>query len=148
MQSQVKIQPMKEVILKIKGTQTIGDNEPDVIEMITEGEMDINERRIRLVYSEDESMDGIQTELMVDGNKTAMIKRGSASANRLVIQKGKRHLCHYIIPQGEMMIGVFGEKIENTLGETGGELFLSYTIDINMGLLSRNQVEISVEVVE
>ena len=57
-------------------------------------------------------------------------------------------LCHYIIPQGEMMVGVFGENIKNTLGETGGELFLSYTIDINMGLLSKNQVEISVEVVE
>ncbi len=139
---------MKDVILKIKGTHTVGDAEPDVIEMITEGGMDITDRRILLVYNEGADLDGVQTELRVDGEKTAMLKRGTSNAGRIVIQKGKRHLCHYVIPQGEMMVGVFGENIKNTLGETGGELFLSYTIDINMGLLSKNQVEISVEVVE
>lgn len=139
---------MKDVIMKIKGTQTVGDGEPDVIEMITEGGMDINDRRILLVYNEGEDLGGGKTELSVDGEKMAMLKRGNSAAGRIVIQKGKRHLCHYIIPQGEMMVGVFGENIKNTLGETGGELYLSYTIDINMGLLSKNQVEISVEVVE
>ena len=139
---------MKDVILKIKGTQIVGDNEPDVIEMITEGVMDINDRRILLAYNEGEDLDGVRTELRVDGEKTAMLKRGTSTAGRIMIQKGKRNLCHYVIPQGEMMVGVFGESIKNTLGETGGELFLSYTIDINMGLLSKNQVEISVEVVE
>ena len=134
--------------MKIKGTQTVGDGEPDVIEMITEGGMDINDRRILLVYNEGEDLGGGKTELSVDGEKMAMLKRGNSAAGRIVIQKGKRHLCHYIIPQGEMMVGVFGENIKNTLGETGGELYLSYTIDINMGLLSKNQVEISVEVVE
>ena len=139
---------MKDVILKIKGTQTVGDNEPDVIEMITEGEMDITDRRILLAYNEGADLEGVRTELRVDGERTAMLKRGNSAAGRIVIQKGKRHLCHYVIPQGEMMVGVFGENIKNTLGETGGELYLSYTIDINMGLLSKNQVEISVEVVE
>jgi len=139
---------MKDVIMKIKGTQSVGDGEPDVIEMITEGGMDINDRRILLVYNEGEDLGGGKTELSVDGEKMAMLKRGNSAAGRIVIQKGKRHLCHYVIPQGEMMVGVFGESIKNTLGETGGELYLSYTIDINMGLLSKNQVEISVEVVE
>ena len=108
---------MKDVIMKIKGTQTVGDGEPDVIEMITEGGMDINDRRILLVYNEGEDLGGGKTELSVDGEKMAMLKRGNSAAGRIVIQKGKRHLCHYIIPQGEMMVGVFGENIKNTVKE-------------------------------
>lgn len=139
---------MKNVLLKIKGTQTVGDNEPEVIEVFTEGTMDINERRTLLIYDEGEELGGGKTEFRIAGEKTATLKRSGDMSSRIVIQNGRRHLCHYVIPQGEMMVGVFGENIKNSLTENGGEVALSYTIDINMGLLSRNQVEISVEVVE
>ena len=47
-----------------------------------------------------------------------------------------------------MFNGIFGEKIENNLTEQGGKLYMSYTIDSNLQLVSRNVVEINVREVE
>ena len=44
-----------------------------------------------------------------------------------------------------MTVGVFGEEIENTLTENGGKLFMKYSLDINSGLISENEIEISVK---
>ncbi len=41
-------------------------------------------------------------------------------------------------------MGIFGENVRSSLDENGGSLFMSYTIDVNYGMLSRNKVEISV----
>ena len=42
------------------------------------------------------------------------------------------------------MISVFGEKIEYDLNENGGKINLKYTIDSDMKMLSRNQVDITI----
>lgn len=139
---------MKKVLLKIKGIQTVGDGESETVEVFTEGSMDISDRRILLVYDEGRELGGGKTEFKIVGEKTATLKRTGDLLSRLIIQNGKRHLCHYVTSQGEFMVGVFGESIKNTLTEDGGEVCLRYTIDVNMGLISKNQVEISVEVVE
>jgi hypothetical protein len=42
-------------------------------------------------------------------------------------------------------MGIFGENVREDLSQSGGSLFMSYTIDVNYGMLSRNQVEIKVK---
>ena len=43
-----------------------------------------------------------------------------------------------------MMLGIYGESIEYQLTDAGGQVSLSYTIDSDLSLISRNTVNISV----
>ncbi len=67
------------------------------------------------------------------------------SATRLILEKGKRHLCQYDTGYGSLMVGVFTSSFESTLNEQGGSLRVRYTLDINSSLSSNNEISIIVK---
>ncbi len=136
---------MKEVVIDIKGAQGI-DNDSDVIEMSTVGTLSEKDGKYLITYEERETLktDNVKTLIKAEGeNKITMIRSGGIDS-RLVVEKGRRNTCYYSVPQGELVLGIFGEQIENTLSSNGGKLKMSYTIDIDNSVLSRNTVEITV----
>lgn len=136
---------MKEVVIDIKGAQGI-DNDSDVIEMSTVGALSEKDGKYLITYEERETLktDNVKTLIKAEGeNKITMIRSGGIDS-RLVVEKGRRNTCYYSVPQGELVLGIFGEQIENTLSSNGGKLKMSYTIDIDNSVLSRNTVEITV----
>ena len=62
----------------------------------------------------------------------------------MVIEKERRHLCCYTTPYGELMMGIYANLISNEIGENGGTLKFSYTIDFNNTPASENELEITV----
>ena len=42
-------------------------------------------------------------------------------------------------------MGVYTDSLEDSLHDTGGELFVSYTLDFNAGLVSKNEIQIKVK---
>ena len=139
---------MKDVIINIKGTQS-NDTDSDVIEFTTIGKFSKRDGKYMVVYEENQTIEGslIKTTLKTDTDRIVM-NRSGAIDSKLVIEKGRKIKCFYSIPQGELVLGVFGESITNNLNENGGELSMSYTIDIDNGFISRNTVEISIKEVE
>lgn len=141
---------MKDVIIKIKGTQFVSSAdspEGEVIELTTVGQMDDKNGKTVLTYSEDNKEDGAEviTTLKISGEHSVVMQRSGGNSSRLQIEKGQRHLSHYETGYGNLMIGVFGESIRNEIGQDGGRLFMSYTIDVNCNMISRNELEISVQ---
>ena len=139
---------MKDVIINIKGTQS-NDTDSDVIEFTTLGKFGERDGKYMVVYEENQTLEGalIKTTLKTEDNRIVM-NRSGAIDSKLVIEKGRRNRCFYSIPQGELVLGIFGESITNKLNKNGGELSTCYTIDIDNGFLSRNTVEISIKEVE
>ncbi len=139
---------MKDVIINIKGTQS-NDTDSDVIEFTTLGKFGERDGKYMVVYEENQTLEGalIKTTLKTEDNRIVM-NRSGAIDSKLVIEKGRRNRCFYSIPQGELVLGIFGESITNKLNKNGGELSMCYTIDIDNGFLSRNTVEISIKEVE
>ncbi len=137
---------MKNVIIDIRGTQGI-DGESDVIELSTVGTLCEKDGKYLISYEENETLktDNVKTLVKTEGNSKITMIRSGGIDSRLVIEKGRRNTCFYSIPQGELVLGIFGETIENTLGANGGRVRMSYTIDIENSVLSRNTVEISVK---
>jgi len=136
---------MKNVLIKITGTQGLGD-ETDSVELTTEGKMGIKDGKFLLTYDESEllGVKGIKTSLMVKDADTVILQRSGGYTSRLVVQKGVRNSCFYSTPQGDLMLGIFGESVSSNLTSDGGTVNMSYTIDSNLQLISRNSVEISV----
>ncbi len=136
----------KDVLISIKGISNV-DGEEDVMELMTVGNLFVKDGKQIITYKESEAtgFEGTTTMLELTGNSSVILKRRGASRSELIIEKGRRHLCHYDTGAGDIMIGVFSDSITNTLGETGGDVSFKYSLDINSSLASENEVYINVK---
>ncbi len=137
---------MKKVLIKIKGTQGVGD-EQSVIELTTEGVMRYFEDEYVITYSDDQTVEGAKTktQLTVQKNGTVILERRGDLNSRLIITEGERNICLYAIPQGSLSLGIYGKEVKCDLTEHGGYIKMSYAIDSNLEPISENIVEITVE---
>lgn len=135
----------KDVLIKITGVQGI-DNDSDTIEFTTDGKFGFKDGSFYLSYDEGEilGIKNVKTMLYIKSDNSVILQRSGTLSSRLVVETGKRNTCFYSTPQGELVIGIFGETVEHKLNEAGGSINLKYTIDSNLNLISRNTVNISV----
>ena len=138
----------KDICLTIKSTQTIV-TESETTELFTNGTMLLgkDKDKIRLRYDESEAtgFDGCSVDIDLQGSELVTITRRGRAPSSLIIEKGRKHHCHYGTEFGEFMVGITTDEINNSITKDGGELYLKYTIDINSGLLSENEMTITVE---
>lgn len=134
----------KEVLIKIKGVQ-IADGEQDVTELFTQGFMQEKNNAFYITYEETETtgFEGCTTTLKVDNDKVVLMRNGPMKSH-LIIENGKRNLGHYGTSEGDLMIGVNTKNIENALTKNGGDIYFSYTLDINSSLISENEVFVNI----
>ena len=136
---------MKDVIIKIKGTQGI-DGEQDEIELTTDGRFGKRGDSHYMTYDESAmlGMDSVKTSIYIKPDNSVILQRTGAVESRLVVESGKRSSCYYNTAQGELIIGIFGETVKTELGLNGGKIHMCYTVDSNLKLISRNTVDITV----
>ena len=66
-------------------------------------------------------------------------------AGQLVIEKGRRHVCHYETGHGSLSLGVAADEIHSRLSDEGGTVRFSYLLDMDTAAVSRNIVKITVK---
>lgn len=141
---------IKDVIIDIQSFQSL-DDQKDTIEFTTDGKFGFKNGEYYISYDEGklfESEREVRTKIFLKPDNSATLLRSGAFESRMLIEKGKRNTCFYSTPYGEMVIGIYGEQIENNLSDCGGYLKLKYNIDSNLQLLSRNEVKISIREVK
>lgn len=138
---------MSEYLITIKGKSRIDGGEPDLTELKAVGTLKKEEDGLTVIYDDSMSVgiNGVTAKLKAFNSGLVTIERDGVLEHKLTIEKDKRHLCLYTTPYGNMTVGVFGEVVENGLTEKGGKLFMKYSLDINSGLISENEIEISVK---
>ncbi|MCM1524074.1 MAG: DUF1934 domain-containing protein [Ruminococcus sp.] len=125
---------------------------PDIIELITEGTLrEVNNGsgtgwEISYADSEATGFAGSTTTVSCFGEEIASMTRCGSTDSNLIIEKNRRHHCHYGTPYGDMLLGISASRIINKMTSAGGELYFKYTIDINSALVSENEVYLNVEV--
>lgn len=136
----------KDVLITIKGTQTV-DGEKDTTELFTQGIFYKKDGCFYITYDESETTGfaGNKTTLKVDGNEKVIFMRGPATRSHLIVEKGKRNIGHYGTEAGDVAIGVSTKEIDSKLCENGGELYFSYSLDINQTYVSDNEVYINIK---
>lgn len=135
----------KDVCIKIKSIQNSEEGE-DVTELFTYGKMTKNKTDdYRISYEETDAVgfDGCKVTMEISKDEVRLMRSGNAIAD-LIIERGKKHHCHYGTPYGDFMMGINTNDIKNEITDKGGSLYLSYTIDINSGLLSENEMYINI----
>ena len=137
---------IKDVIIEIKTEQSL-DGQSDSIEFSTDGRFGMKDGSYFISYDESGLLDvegHIKTTLYVKPDNTVVLQRKGSYNSRMVIEKGVRTSCFYSTPVGDLLLGIFGEKVLSNLNENGGSVAITYLIDADAKLLSRNKVNISV----
>lgn len=138
----------KEVCIDIKSTQFAGE-EKDITELFTYGKLTRgkDKGRYKITYEESEAtgFEGSRVTLDVDGSSMVTMNRTGQALSSLVIEKGKKHHCHYGTPYGDFIVGIKADEIRTELGDMGGDIYLKYTIDVNSSFMSENEMFIHVK---
>ena len=122
----------KNVMLSIRGRQFYEEQEPEVIELVTEGVMEHRGEEWLLTYEESEltGLKGVTTTFSILPGKVVLTRTG-ALASQMVFQEGVFHDSLYETEFGfSMMITVCAQKVACRLTENGGTVDLTYAIEI------------------
>lgn len=136
----------KDVWISIKGIQQI-DDEKDTVELFTQGNFYRRNNSYYITYEESETtgFEGCKTTLKIEGENKITLIRSGLHRSHLIMENGERNLGHYGTDAGDMVIGVNTRQIKSGLSDQGGDLYFSYSLDINSSLLSENEVFVSVQ---
>lgn len=121
----------KSVLLSIRGQQSYADQEPDTIELVTEGTLENTEGGWKLCYEESDltGLAGVNTTFLIEGKTVTLIRKGKLNST-MVFREGVPHDSLYQVEFGALMLTVCATKVEANITDMGGTIDLRYSIEI------------------
>ena len=121
----------KTVMLAIEGRQYYDGQEPEVIELITEGTMEFVQGGWDISYQETEltGMEGVITTLRIQPGSVTLRRTGKLHSE-MVFREGIGHQSLYQMEFGTMLLNVCARQINARIGDHGGEVDLVYDVEI------------------
>lgn len=121
----------KEVLLSVRGRQAYRDQEPDVIELVTEGTLEYKDGGWEIRYEESAltGLEGVTTTFRVEPEQIILTRTGKLHS-QMIFREGQTHESLYQMEFGALMISVCASRIFVQLGNDGGMIDLVYNIDI------------------
>lgn len=120
-----------EVVLSIRGRQQYADQEPEIIELVTEGTMEFKNGGWDVSYEETEltGLAGVTTTFRVEPDKVTLQRTG-ALKSEMIFQQGVAHDSLYQMPFGALMLTVKATSVFYDIMPDGGVIDLVYHINI------------------
>jgi uncharacterized beta-barrel protein YwiB (DUF1934 family) len=122
---------MQNVVLSIRGRQIYDDQEPEVVELVTEGTLEKLDDGWNICYEESAltGLEGVQTSFLLQPGKITLTRTGRLQS-QMVFQVGVLHESLYRMDFGAMLIGVCAIDLDYSLTDQGGTVELAYRIEI------------------
>ncbi len=119
------------VVLSIRGRQSYDGQEPEVIELVTEGTMEFRSGGWDICYEESEltGLNGVTTTFRVEPGKVILDRKGALNS-QMVFQEGIPHDSLYQMPFGALLLTVKATSVYYDIVPDGGVIDLVYHIDI------------------
>lgn len=121
----------QDVVLAIRGRQTYAGQEPEVIELVTEGTMEFVNGGWDIAYQESAltGLEGVTTTFRVQPDKVILTRTGKLQS-QMVFEQGVSHDTLYQMAFGTLMMTVKATFVFFDIVEDGGTIDLSYNLDI------------------
>ena len=121
----------KAVMLSLRGRQAYMGQEPDVIELVTEGTLQYRDGGWDLEYEESDltGLSGVTTVFRVEPGKVVLTRTGKLNS-QMIFQENVPHTSLYQMEFGALMITVCATRIIAMLDDHGGVIDLVYDIEI------------------
>ncbi len=121
----------KEMVLSLKALQTYMGQEPDVIELVTDGVLEKLPDGWALSYEESAltGLEGVSTTFLLEDGCVTLTRTGKLNS-QMVFREGVCHDSLYEMEFGALMLTVCASKIQWDLSFQGGTVDLRYRIEI------------------
>ena len=121
----------RNVVLAIRGRQTYADQEPEVIELVTEGTMEFRNGGWDISYEESAltGLEGVTTTFRVEPGRVLLNRTGKLQS-QMIFEEGVPHDTLYQMAFGTLMMTVKATFVFFDIVEDGGTIDLSYNLDI------------------
>ena len=122
---------IQKVMLSIRGRQSYMGQEPDTIELVTEGRMEFRDGGWDISYEESEltGLEGAATIFRVEPDQITLTRTGSLHS-QMVFRQGVAHDSLYRMEFGALMIRVCATNLFYDITPDGGVIDLIYNIEI------------------
>ena len=122
---------MTQVVLSIRGSQEYPGQEPEVIELVTDGTMEFRDGGWNISYQESAltGLEGVTTTFRVEPERVILTREGTLNS-QMVFQLGVDHESLYQMPFGALMLTVRATHLFYDIVPDGGVIDLSYNINI------------------
>ena len=119
------------VVLSIRGTQRYEDQEPEVIELVTEGTMEFRDGGWDISYEESAltGLEGVTTTFRVQPDQITLTRTGKLNS-QMIFRQGERHDSLYQMEFGTLMLTVEAKFMYFDILPEGGTIDLTYGISI------------------
>lgn len=123
------------VLLSIRGRQIYPGQEPDSIELVTDGILEDWEKGWRLSYQESDltGLQGVTTTFQLEPGKVTLTREGKLNS-QMVFQEGVQHDSLYQMEFGALMMAVCAKKVAYDIEPEGGTVDLVYSIEIEQSV--------------
>ena len=121
----------QEVTLAIEGRQTYQDQEPEIIQLVTDGTMEFRSGGWDISYEESEltGLAGVTTTFRVEPGMVTLTRKGALNST-MIFQQNVVHESLYQMPFGALMLAVKATRVIFDIVSDGGFIDLSYNINI------------------
>jgi len=121
----------KTVVLSVRGRQTYPGQEPEVIELVTDGTMEFRNGGWNVSYEESAltGLEGATTTFRVEPGKVTLTRTGTLNS-QMVFEEGIPHDSLYQMPFGALMLTVKATRVFFDIVSDGGVIDLAYNINI------------------
>lgn len=121
----------RSVVLSILGRQSYLGQEPDEIELVTEGMLENRDGTWLLSYEESDltGMSGVTTTFIIEPDKVTLKRTGKLNS-QMVFQEGVVHESLYEVEFGTLMISVCASRVMADICPDGGMIDLVYAIEL------------------
>ena len=121
----------KEVVLSIRGRQSYAGQEPEVIELVTDGTMEFTKGGWDIAYEESAltGLEGVTTTFRVEPGKVILTRSGALNS-QMIFQEGVAHDSLYNMGFGALMLTVKATSVFYDIVPDGGVIDLVYNINI------------------
>ena len=119
------------VVLSVKGSQSYAGQEPEVIELITDGTLEELENGWKLCYDESEltGLEGVHTTFLIKGDQVTLTRTGRLNSE-MIFRVGEPHDCLYQMEFGVLMLTVCATRVDACITPLSGVIDLRYSIEI------------------
>ena len=119
------------VILSIRGCQYYSEQEPEVIELVTEGTLEYREEGWDIRYEESDltGLAGVTTLFRLEPGQV-ILQRSGKLRSEMVFREGVSHESLYQMEFGALMLTVCAKQIEANISQQGGTIDLLYSVQI------------------
>ncbi len=121
----------KEMVLSLKAVQSYGDQEPDVIELVTDGTLENTEKGWSISYEESAltGLEGVCTSFLLEDDSVTLTRTGKLNS-QMFFREGISHDSLYEMEFGALMLTVCATLIQWDISFQGGTVDLHYKIEI------------------